>query len=81
MSFNLFRTISLDGEQSQLGIVTTADNRRVIRESDLLILAVKPKDVEKILKEVRDSLLPHSHLLISVVAGIRTATIEKVCLS
>ncbi|CAF0916296.1 unnamed protein product [Rotaria sordida] len=62
---------------SQLGIVTTADNKQVVNESSLLILAVKPKDVETVLKEIRDPLVPHSHLLISIAAGIRTTTIEK----
>ncbi|CAF0891286.1 unnamed protein product [Rotaria sordida] len=62
---------------SQLGIVTTADNKQVVNESSLLILAVKPKDVETVLKEIRDPFVPHSHLLISIAAGIRTTTIEK----
>ncbi|CAF0715256.1 unnamed protein product [Adineta steineri] len=62
---------------SQLGIVTTADNREVVKESDLLILAVKPKDVESVLKTIREPLLPHYHLLVSIAAGIRTTTIEQ----
>lgn len=47
-------------------------------ESDLLVLAVKPKDVEKVLKNIRSSLVPNNHLLISIAAGIRTTTIEQV---
>ncbi|CAM2699881.1 unnamed protein product [Rotaria socialis] len=62
---------------SQLGIVTTGDNREVVSESNLLILAVKPKDVETVLKDIQDPFLPHYHLLVSIAAGIRTTTIEK----
>ncbi len=62
-----------------MGIVTTADNQQVVNESDLLVLAVKPKDVEIVLKNIRDPLIPHNHLLVSIAAGIRTKTIEQVC--
>ncbi|CAF1548007.1 unnamed protein product [Adineta ricciae] len=62
---------------SQLGIKTTDDNRQVVNESDLLILAVKPKDVEGVLKHINESLLPENHLLVSIAAGIRTTTIEQ----
>ncbi|CAF1638899.1 unnamed protein product, partial [Adineta ricciae] len=62
---------------SQLGIETTDDNRQVVNKSDLLILAVKPKDVEGVLKHINESLLPENHLLVSIAAGIRTTTIEQ----
>jgi pyrroline-5-carboxylate reductase len=42
-------------------------------------LAVKPKDVESVLKDIRDPLRQDHHLLVSIAAGIRTTTIEKVC--
>jgi pyrroline-5-carboxylate reductase len=58
--------------------MTTADNQQVVNKSDLLVLAVKPKDVENVLKNIRDPLLPKNHLLISIAAGIRTTTIEQV---
>jgi pyrroline-5-carboxylate reductase len=61
-----------------LGIVTTADNQQVVNKSDLLILAVKPKDVQSVLKDIRNPLVPDHHLLISIAAGIRTKTIEQV---
>lgn len=61
-----------------MGIVTTADNEQVVNKSDLLILAVKPKDVENVLKTIKQSLVPNNHLLVSIAAGIRTKTIEEV---
>jgi pyrroline-5-carboxylate reductase len=61
--------------------MTTDDNQQVVNKSDLLILAVKPKDVENVLKNIRDRLLPKNHLLISIAAGIRTTTIEQVGLN
>ncbi|CAF0867339.1 unnamed protein product [Rotaria sp. Silwood1] len=62
---------------SQLGITTTADNKQVVKQSSLLILAVKPKDVESVLNDIRESFIPQNHLLVSIAAGIRTTTIEK----
>jgi pyrroline-5-carboxylate reductase len=60
--------------------MTTADNQQVVNESDLLVLAVKPKDVKTVLKNIRDPFLPQNHLLVSIAAGIRITTIEQVCL-
>ncbi|UJR29169.1 hypothetical protein I4U23_010383 [Adineta vaga] len=63
---------------SQFGISTTDDNRQVVNKSDLLILAVKPKDVENVLKNIRESLNSQKHLLVSIAAGIRTTSIEQI---
>lgn len=63
---------------SQLGIRTTSENSEIVRESDLLVLAVKPKDVAKVLEGIRESFEPRKHLLVSVAAGIRIGTLENV---
>jgi len=60
----------------RLGIEVITDNRELIREKDIIILAVKPKTVPKVLGEIRD-LLEIRQLLISVAAGIKTSFIEE----
>lgn len=70
---------------SELGVAIARDNREAIEKGDIIILAVKPKDVEGVLKEISDSLqglfspasgkLPK--LIISIAAGITTAYIEE----
>jgi len=45
-------------------------------KSDIIIIAVKPNQVENILNEIKDNLSPNK-LLISIAAGISTKKIEK----
>jgi pyrroline-5-carboxylate reductase len=56
-------------------IVTTTDNREVARKSDILVLSVKPQILERVLREVATEVRPGT-LVVSVAAGISTATIE-----
>ncbi|MBC7093394.1 pyrroline-5-carboxylate reductase [Candidatus Bipolaricaulota bacterium] len=63
--------------QERLGITVTTDNRALAREADLLILAVKPKTVPKVLLETRDVVSPRQ-VLISVAAATPTSLIEEV---
>jgi pyrroline-5-carboxylate reductase len=51
-------------------IHSTADNREVVEAADVLVLAVKPQDVQAVLAEIRSAVTPR-HLLISIAAGIR----------
>lgn len=57
------------------GIVPSRDKAADIAAADLVIIAVKPFDVAQALDEIRGALTPR-HLLISVTAGVATATIE-----
>jgi pyrroline-5-carboxylate reductase len=57
------------GFQSETGISATADNRRIVASSDVLILAVKPQSIPSLLNEIRTTLQPR-HLLVSIAAGI-----------
>lgn len=55
------------------GARTTADNTEVVREADVLFLAVKPQYVRPVLSEVRPA-LEMRHLLISIAAGVTLET-------
>jgi pyrroline-5-carboxylate reductase len=55
----------------EFGVDTTADNRGVVRESEVVLLAVKPQVVPTVLAEVGGELGP-SKLLVSIAAGIPT---------
>jgi pyrroline-5-carboxylate reductase len=55
--------------RTETGLRTTADNRRVVAASDLLILAVKPQSMAALCNEIRATLLPR-HLIVSIAAGI-----------
>jgi pyrroline-5-carboxylate reductase len=60
---------------SQHGIVTHEHNAELVAWADLVVLAVKPQIVERVLADVGTSFQPNT-LLVSVVAGVPTAAIE-----
>jgi len=60
----------------RLGIETTTSNSEAIKGADVVVLAVKPQDIETLLGEV-GHLLTADQTVISVAAAITTATIER----
>ncbi len=66
----------LDELSKTFGIHTTTDNRKVAKSSEILILAVKPMNAREVLAEIKDIVDP-SHVIISVMAGIRTSFINS----
>lgn len=61
------------------GVITTTDNREVVEQSEIILYAVKPQLLGRVLKETAD-LLDMSKLLISIAAGVPLAAIES-CLN
>ena len=59
----------------QYGISAHGDNARLVREADVVILAVKPQIMGAVLAEIAPAVTAR-HLLISVAAGVATATIR-----
>jgi pyrroline-5-carboxylate reductase len=62
----------------QWSVVTTRDKARLVRDADVVVLAVKPGDVPGVLAEIAPHIGAH-HLVISVAAGVTLATIEEYC--
>jgi pyrroline-5-carboxylate reductase len=59
----------------QYGIRLAADNVDLVRQVDVVILAVKPQIIGPVLREIAPALTPRQ-LLISLAAGVSTATIR-----
>lgn len=51
------------------------DNCAAIKDSDIIIIAVKPQIVPQVLKEIRSTI--KDHLIISIAAGVTIDTYEK----
>nr|WP_306301205.1 pyrroline-5-carboxylate reductase [Thalassobacillus sp. C254] len=62
----------------QYGINTTSDKEAAVGKANIVVLAVKPKHVEEAISDIQ-SVLGENQLLISVLAGISTAYIQKLC--
>ncbi|MCW7080991.1 MAG: pyrroline-5-carboxylate reductase [Candidatus Methanospirare jalkutatii] len=61
--------------QGNENVVACESNAEVVRNADVIILAVKPSDVEVVASEVKND-FDESKILISVAAGISTKTLE-----
>jgi pyrroline-5-carboxylate reductase len=60
------------------GIRLMSDNREAIKESDMIIIAVKPYNIVNVLLELKDYLDPARHILISVTSGVKISKIQEV---
>lgn len=60
------------------GINVTTDNIKAVKKSNIIIVAVKPYNINNILEEIRDSLEPGKHVIISVTAGISMSEISSI---
>ena len=56
-------------------VKTTTDNKEVVRNSDILFLAVKPYFFKEVIEEIKD-LVTENTIIISIAAGITIAQIE-----
>ena len=56
------------------GVRTSDDNRRVLEGSEVVVLAVKPQNLEAVLGELKGAATPEQ-LVLSIVAGAKVATI------
>ena len=62
--------------QKKWGVRTSTDNKKAVAEADIVILAVKPQMAKKVLLELAGTIRAEQ-LVISVMAGITTASIAK----
>lgn len=60
------------------GVQLISDNIRAVKESNLIIIAVKPYNIINVLEEIKEHLKPAQHLLISVTAGVTISRIREV---
>jgi pyrroline-5-carboxylate reductase len=71
------RNISTLKSLQDKGVNVTTDNNAAIRNSELIILAIKPFQLKDILVPVK-KLLTAKHIITSVLAGVSTTDIETI---
>lgn len=62
--------------EATYGITTTRDQEALFKDTEMIVLFMKPKDVEEALKEVRDH-IHEEQLVVSVLAGVEAAKLEE----
>jgi pyrroline-5-carboxylate reductase len=63
---------------AELGYKTGDDNGVAVRESDLIIVAVQPQQLDALLSDIAGDLESERHRLVSVVSGVSTVQIRAV---
>ncbi len=69
-------TASLSHLESVSLVKITSDNRRAVKYSNVIIIAVQPAQLSEVLTEVSDLIDPKKHTIISVATGRKIEEIE-----
>lgn len=60
------------------GIRISNDNARAVNESEIIIVALKPYNILKVLKELNSLFVPEKHILVSLATGISLEQIKNI---
>jgi len=69
---------SLTSWRKILNVKISTDNRRAVRFSDVIIIAVQPNQLTNVLEEIKGDLNLKKHTIISVVTGRKIQEIETI---
>ncbi len=62
---------------STLGIAAYADNCEAAQQADVVVLAVKPQQLQAVCGELADTVQQYKPLIVSIAAGIRSSDIDR----
>ncbi|MBW6457609.1 MAG: pyrroline-5-carboxylate reductase [FCB group bacterium] len=67
--------LSLIEAYQKEGCLITDNNKEAMSFAEILILSVEPQQMDRLLEQIRDSVDPEKHMIISIVSGV---SIEKI---
>lgn len=65
-------------ELTDTGASVTTKNQEAVKNADLILLCVQPRQLSPLLQEVKGDLLADRHVLVSTIAGVSIQDIEEV---
>ena len=71
------RNIAALAQLKDTGYQTTGNNAGAVSKSAIIVLAILPQQLNKLLDEIKPSINPAEHLLISVVSGVSCSDIRQ----
>ncbi len=76
VSVSDIRTVRRDHLGKEYGVITTGNNLEAINGADVIVLAVKPQNLDEVLTELKGKLKP-AQLVLSIVAGAGIDTLRS----
>ncbi len=67
---------SVQRVKDRLNIEVTLDNQKAVEDKDIILLAVKPQNMDSVLREI-SSIVTKNQLIISVAASVTTGFVEE----
>lgn len=64
------RNLSVLHRFAEQGSMVHSDNKKAVRDSEVIILAVKPYNYAEIINEIKPALNPKKHVVVSVITGV-----------
>ncbi|HEX2922125.1 MAG TPA: pyrroline-5-carboxylate reductase [Bacteroidales bacterium] len=71
------RNINSAGQMTESGIKLSTDNALAVKESDIIVIAVKSYNFSGVLEEIKDHLDPNRNLIVSITTGIPVSRIME----
>ena len=71
------RNVAALADLADAGLITTANNAHAVSEASIVVLAILPQQLNKLLDEIKPSVDIDKHLFISVVSGVSCEDIRK----
>ena len=72
------RNITTLKSLEEKGVLVSNDNREAVRFADVIILAVKPFQVQAVLEDIKEIIEERRHLVISVVTGVYIKELQAI---
>ena len=71
------RNLSVLSRFAERGCMVHSDNKKAVRDSEVIILAVKPYNYADIINEIKPILNPKKHVVVSVITGVWIEQLQK----
>ena len=71
------RKLDRISDLAKQGFVTEQDNLKAVKQSDIILIAVEPQQVDPVLEEIAPKLISGKHIIISVVTGVSIQQMTK----
>jgi pyrroline-5-carboxylate reductase len=64
-------------EYGKRGFIISGNNKHAVKNSEIIIIAVQPKQLDELLLEIKEVISKEKHIVISVVSGASVKDIKK----